>query len=1183
MIKRLALTVVLLVNLIAAAFIATPTPAEAAAPAGWVSMSQRTANGALVTGPATPPLGTGSYRMTTGPGNSGPNLPQGGAGQGGKTWLTTQQFDGTLLTAITALGYSTYVTASPASTTITPSLQFQVDTDGDGDRDAALVFEPVYATGQPAVAQNTWQTWDAYAGKWWFTSNQNPNKIPAATNDYCASSCFNLFTDIRTDFPNAKIMTWFPLADGYGTQFQAGQNSPGGPWNDFDGNVDAFTITRTGASPAMVTADFEGVTQCTTTCFVNTATGDDLNKGGTSAADAKKTIQKAVNTVSSGGTINVAAGTYAENLVITKPLTLRGPKFGVNPNTVSRPAAGEAILMSSSLGPPDPNTTVVVSIAANAVTIDGVTIDGDNPAVTSSTAFAQLGANVDAVAGVSNANAVVTQATTVTNSIIKNLRDGIYLSMGNGRSNPGTPSLNNVITNNQFDNMSSRSPENGHAIALEDNVYGTITGNVATRVYMGVFVNNYYNPQGASAALISGNAFQSYGYGVFYNNQYGSASPWTITNNTLTTVVYGAATDAPGAIPNEVRNTGLLFWSLRQAQAATVTNNDVSGANYGSRIWNVSSAALPLISGGTLTGNNYGVRHYTCDVNFGQSGAGAATVILSGVTITGSLIAGIHVLDNPSARPADCTSTLPITVLAENVRETGPSPAGTTAGVKVEGVKASFGAIGSTFQGNQTGIMLVNGSTIAGTGLHFNAIVNNPAAGLNANGAGAGAINSENNWWGCNLGPGQPGCDSVHGGLGVDNNPWLTLRIGRTPNTPSASPGTPFAIVADLIINSDATDTSIGGTVQNGTSIAFGVAPAGSGTIAPASGPTVAGKVNATFTTGASGCPVIAATSDDQTVTTQLCINAAPSASPSLTPSASPTPAQKYTVTVSQGGSGTVSPPGTTSYTAGSQASYTAVAAAGQVFLGWTLDGTYVGYASPLTFAVPSNRTLVAQFVARPTFNDLGDLSADERQAITFLAAAGIVNPGGVNGSGNFEPGRAVKRAELAAFVARVFGWDDEFHANGFPDKCDAQGGNCVDDALWNSVAALADHAVVGGYTDPATCASVGMTAPCYLPRDTVKRVQVVSVVARAFIKSPGLRPTGFWDRLATDPAQYTNVPNVGTQRSDLTTYLANVLALPEQAGTASFNDPEGDGLRRFVVWVLYEAFNAQYGVDRVP
>jgi hypothetical protein len=155
------------------------------------------------------------------------------------------------------------------------------------------------------------------------------------------------------------------------------------------------------------------------------------------------------------------------------------------------------------------------------------------------------------------------------------------------------------------------------------------------------------------------------------------------------------------------------------------------------------------------------------------------------------------------------------------------------------------------------------------------------------------------------------------------------------------------------------------------------------------------------------------------------------------------------------------------------------------------------------------NRTLVATFAARPEFSDVSITDADH-WAITFFAALGIINPQGVNGSGQFQPERLVARAEIAALIARTFGWDNEFHRNAFPDKCDAAG-NCVDDELWNNVAALADYGVVGGYTDSATCQSAGTTAPCYLPRDNVSRVQIVSIVARAFTKTPDLRATGVW------------------------------------------------------------------------
>ena len=62
---------------------------------------------------------------------------------------------------------------------------------------------------------------------------------------------------------------------------------------------------------------------CTTDCYVDAATGDDLN-GGDTPATAKKTIQAAVDQVSVGGTVHVAAGTYAENVTVDKRVTIDG-------------------------------------------------------------------------------------------------------------------------------------------------------------------------------------------------------------------------------------------------------------------------------------------------------------------------------------------------------------------------------------------------------------------------------------------------------------------------------------------------------------------------------------------------------------------------------------------------------------------------------------------------------------------------------------------------------------------------------------------------------------------------------------------------------------------------------------------------------------------------------------------
>jgi pectin methylesterase-like acyl-CoA thioesterase len=48
------------------------------------------------------------------------------------------------------------------------------------------------------------------------------------------------------------------------------------------------------------------------------------------------TIQAAINAADAGDTIQVAAGTYNEFVDVSKPLSIRGANYGVDPNTDSR-------------------------------------------------------------------------------------------------------------------------------------------------------------------------------------------------------------------------------------------------------------------------------------------------------------------------------------------------------------------------------------------------------------------------------------------------------------------------------------------------------------------------------------------------------------------------------------------------------------------------------------------------------------------------------------------------------------------------------------------------------------------------------------------------------------------------------------------------------------------------------
>jgi hypothetical protein len=104
----------------------------------------------------------------------------------------------------------------------------------------------------------------------------------------------------------------------------------------------------------------------TATRYVAAADGSDASNDCLASADPCATIQHAIAEAGVGDTVQVAPGTYAENLTIPKSLTLTGPNAGIDPNQASR--GPEAIIDGGGIGP------AAITPQAEDVVVEGLTV-----------------------------------------------------------------------------------------------------------------------------------------------------------------------------------------------------------------------------------------------------------------------------------------------------------------------------------------------------------------------------------------------------------------------------------------------------------------------------------------------------------------------------------------------------------------------------------------------------------------------------------------------------------------------------------------------------------------------------------------------------------------------------------------------------------------------------------------
>jgi len=296
------------------------------------------------------------------------------------------------------------------------------------------------------------------------------------------------------------------------------------------------------------------------------------------------TIQAAIDAATSGDVINVAAGTYSENVNINKSLTLNGANVGVNAVTGTRGA--ESII--------DGSTTTAVGISASNVILDGFTIT-----IATKVADDKAGGVVIANDGSGLSNV------TVKNNIVKDISDtgtdtgdnctyGI-LTWGTTNGPSDITIQNNVVQNVE---------EYGIAINdLSSNV--TIDGNSVTSMVAA---------QRTDTGLL--------GVAIAIGGSDPGPTSVAVTNNTLNTGLTGNGTTT---------DAGVGIGMAEAPIGVTATGNDITGNSEGIA---VQSTTAPTAHTNKIYGNTgYGIHNYctvTLDATNNYWGPNGPESVVSG-------------------------------------------------------------------------------------------------------------------------------------------------------------------------------------------------------------------------------------------------------------------------------------------------------------------------------------------------------------------------------------------------------------------------------------------------------------------------------------------------------------------------------------------------------------------------
>jgi predicted outer membrane repeat protein len=375
-----------------------------------------------------------------------------------------------------------------------------------------------------------------------------------------------------------------------------------------------------------------------TTYYVDATTGND-SADCLTPATACLTINAAIQRAASGDTVNIAAGTYTENVVIDRSLTLTGADQAT---TIIDGGAGTEVTIN---GPADSSLNVTVSnitlqdgtgglyhqCASNNQCDEGsqITLNNDTVRDNYSGGF---GAGIHVL----NSALTINNGTITNNQTISGGSGGIYI----GTSNGSTFSASLNVTSTAV--SANSGPGFGGGVWIDGGngsvtatfTGSTITGNSAD-VGGGIYSSGSLT---LSTTTVTGNTATYDGGGIYSQQGHATSSlvlnSSTVSDNTVTTPDLGG-----GGINTQLTNTILID--------STVSDNSVGNGGDGGGIFAYGSGTTLSLLNSHITRNVAPPGAYwpttaglTVDQPSSYRGSAGSVIYLQNTTLSGNTVGG---------------------------------------------------------------------------------------------------------------------------------------------------------------------------------------------------------------------------------------------------------------------------------------------------------------------------------------------------------------------------------------------------------------------------------------------------------------------------------------------------------------------------------------------------------------